>query len=76
VKDRNEQALAYAYFEDEPGRCTTANRLTPVKRGGLRPILRCCRRHSGGQRFDRNASSPAAMGGLLWVIYSAGVCNI
>ena len=25
MKDRNEQALAYAYFEDEPGRRTTAN---------------------------------------------------
>ena len=61
MKDRNEQALAYAYFEDEPGRRTTANRLTPVKRGGLRPILRGCRRHSGGQRFDRNASLPAVL---------------
>ena len=57
MKDRNEQALAYAYFEDEPGRRTTANRLTPVKRGGLRPILR----GPGGQRFDRNASSPAIL---------------
>ena len=62
MEDRNEQALAYAYFEDEPGRCTTANQPTqPVKRDGLRPILRGRRRHSGDQRFDRNASPPAIL---------------
>lgn len=28
MKDKNEQGLAYIYFEDEPGRRTAANLLT------------------------------------------------
>jgi hypothetical protein len=40
VKDRNEQALAYVYFEGESGRRMAAGLLTP---GGLRRISPGCR---------------------------------
>jgi hypothetical protein len=36
VRDANGQQLAYVYFEDEPGRKSTANLLPKMRRGGLR----------------------------------------
>jgi hypothetical protein len=42
VKDNNGRALAYVYFEQEPGRRTAANLLTREKRTRVNPASRCC----------------------------------
>jgi hypothetical protein len=36
VRDNSGQALAYVYFEDEPGRRAAANSLPGTRRGGSR----------------------------------------
>ena len=37
VRDHNGQALAYVYFEEEPGRRSSAKLLNKDEHGGLRP---------------------------------------
>jgi hypothetical protein len=42
VRDASSQALAYVYFEDEPGRRAAAKLLTREKRGGSPPTSPSC----------------------------------
>jgi hypothetical protein len=43
VRDHNGQALAYVYFEDEPGRRTALpTNSHAMRRGGLAPTLPSC----------------------------------
>jgi hypothetical protein len=41
VRDRGGHALAYVYYENEPGRRTAANCSREMKRGGLRLNSSC-----------------------------------
>ena len=54
VRDHNGQALAYVYFEEEPGRRSSAKLLNKDEHGGLRPTWRSCRTYCG-------RSSPASI---------------
>ena len=43
VRDHNGQALAYVYYEEEPGRRSAAKLLSKDGRGRSRRTLRSCR---------------------------------
>jgi hypothetical protein len=54
VKDGSGQKLGYFYYEEEPGRRTTAKMLTKDEALGSRPTWRSCRTCCG-----RNSAPPA-----------------
>ena len=58
VKDNNGQALAYVYFEPDPGRRTAANLRRTTRPAGSPPILRSCR----GCRNGRSIKRPTGTG--------------
>jgi hypothetical protein len=71
VRDDNGQALAYVYFESEPGRRTAAGLLTGTRPGGSRRTLRSCQDCCGRIRKPRSeclmfkiSEGQYALGGL------------
>jgi hypothetical protein len=52
VRDHNRQALAYVYFEDEPGRRAGPSSSPATRLGASPPTSPCCRSCSPGGQHE------------------------
>jgi hypothetical protein len=69
VKDRNRRALAYAYYEEEPGRRSAANLMTKDEAQRIAAISPSCPvgAAAGGRRQGkRETPSTGKSGSLFW----------